>query len=456
MNLTSQLFVACLAALALTLAGGCGDDAPETPAGFGGNGDAESTVSGDGQRGDGERIIFGDGDALAPVTPEDTTEEGVSCEPGEPVCLSDEAWAVCHPNGRALLAPHGCASTARCNPALGHCAMIVCDAEVPSCADWQTPQRCNSTGTGYEVSEACQGWGTCVDGACQTCRPGEGACVSLKVAGTCDAEGTSILEGSEVNCAEGEVCLGEKGACGVPLCQPDAWRCLNPFVYQVCDDTGSSWLSSEPCPDEFVCHAEVCEYAPCVPTVLFVVDRSGSMDPHWEAVSAEVRALVEGNPDALFGLKAFPSGTGGNGCGVSNSLQIGFDFADVETFDDYFNASPPSGMTPLAETMEYLALSASTVFGVYRANIVVLSDGSETCTSEDPTSRLADAVNQLHLVHGVRTYVIGYNYEGDPGQLDAMASAGGTTYSTHIQAGDAGTLSEAFEDVVDDIKLCSH
>jgi hypothetical protein len=430
----------------------CGGEVEPVGGSFGGP-SSDGTAA---QRGGGATIILGDGDALAPVESPDAGSEAISCEPGAPICLSEDSWALCHANGHAVLAPHGCASTARCDSALGHCASLVCEPGVPSCADWQTPQVCNSTGTGYEVAATCPDWGTCVDGACQTCRPGKAACVSLNATGTCDADGVSLIEGSQVPCPEAEVCLGAEGVCGVPLCQPDGWRCLNPFVYQTCNDTGSSWLPSAPCPDEFVCHDGACEYAPCIPTVLFVLDRSGSMAPHWDAVSSEVRALLEGNPDALFALTAFPSGTGGNGCGVSNGLQIGFDFADVPQFDTYFGESDPMGMTPLTETMESLALAASTVFGVYRVSIVVLSDGAETCTLGDPTSRLSDAVSQLHLVHGVQTYVIGYNYEGDAGQLDAMASAGGTTYTAHIPAGDAGALSEAFRDVVNDIKLCPH
>jgi hypothetical protein len=455
MRAESHITALWAAIMVLTLASGCGSEGPPSTDEFGGNGVGRSSDDGT-QSGGGQTIIFGDGDALTPVAPEDSEEASISCEPGEPVCLSDDAWALCHPSGQSLLAVHGCASTARCQPSLGHCAPLICEVGAPSCADWQTPQSCNSTGTGYDVASACPDWGVCVGGACQPCRAGKSSCVSLQASGECNAQGTEILGGSEVTCEEGDVCLGTDGVCGGPLCQPDAWRCLNPFVYQACNDTGSAWLSSEPCPDDFVCHDQVCEYAPCIPTVLFVVDRSGSMEPHWEAVSSEVRAVLEEHPDALFALMEFPSGVGGDGCGTSSNLQVSFDFADVATFEAYFNVSTPTGRTPLTETMENLALTAPAVFGVYRVSIVVLSDGAETCTLEDPTDRLSDAVSQLHLVHDVRTYVIGYNYVGDTGQLDAMATAGGTGYTTHIQAGDAGSLSEAFEDVVDDIKLCSH
>ena len=43
----------------------------------------------------------------------------------------------------------------------------------------------------------------------------------------------------------------------------------------------------------------------------------------------------------------------------------------------------------------------------------------------------------------------------DASELDAMAEAGGTSFSTHVVAGDEASLSDAFNGVVDDIKLCT-
>ena len=78
-----------------------------------------------------------------------------------------------------------------------------------------------------------------------------------------------------------------------------------------------------------------------------------------------------------------------------------------------------------------------------------------TCVTDDPTPRLRDAATQLSATHGVRTYVIGYNFFDDTAQLDALAEAGGTSYSAPIQVGNEAALLEAFQGVVEDIKLCT-
>ena len=455
-NRRPHLLLALLLSLTLGVVGcgsggdvsGTGSDSQSAFGGAGGEGQGAESASGSG----GQTIILDDPDIFAPSTSDATQEETLLCTPNQPVCTADNAWSLCNNNGLAYGLPHTCASNAVCDESVGVCRPVVCEPGAGRCRDWQTPETCNDHGTGHLVDGPCPSWEVCVEGVCAACRAGEPSCMSLSREGICNADGSAFLESGQGDCLDGEVCLGAEGVCGEPVCQPKRWRCLNPFLY----DVGSSWQETQSCPEEFVCNGEACEYAPCVPPMLFVVDRSGSMGPHWEAVHTSVQSLLTEHEDAIVALMEFPNGSSVDGCGVSSGLQVGFDFANQPEFDNYFATTPPSGKTPLVETMEYIASSAPEIFGVYKGSIVVLSDGVDTCVTDDPTPRLRDAATQLNAAHGVRTYVIGYNFTGDTAQLDALAEAGGTSYSSPIQVGNEAALLEAFQGVVSDVKLCAH
>ena len=58
------------------------------------------------------------------------------------------------------------------------------------------------------------------------------------------------------------------------------------------------------------------------------------------------------------------------------------------------------------------------------------------------------------LDQGIRTYVIGYNYFGNPLELNAIAENGGTDQQEFIWAGSEETLTNAFNQLLGDIKDC--
>jgi hypothetical protein len=429
--------------------GGCGGASSPSA-----DGQVDSDVADAAGGGGGGVVILGGADVLAAVDTSGSEGDTISCEPGAYVCTSETGWAICHPQGHGYGVNHTCASTARCDPVAGVCLPIVCEPGTSECKDWQTVHTCNAVGTNFVVQEPCPDHGVCLDGACVPCWPGDPACQSLQMVGQCAADGSEILEDTLELCPDGEVCRASEGVCVVPVCEPESWRCVNPFVYQICDAIGSQWEASEACPDNFVCKETGCVYAPCVPTVLFLVDRSGSMDDKWSAVHASVSAIVSDNPEAIFGLSHFPSGASSESCSASPGLRVPFSFAGIDPFDAYFTTTTPEGLTPLVEAVEVISKYADSVFGAYKGSLVVLSDGGETCISEEIGVRLTDAVTELKVVHGVSTYVIGYNFSGDTYQLDVMAANGGTSFTSHIVAGDEASLIDAFQSVVNDIKLC--
>tara|TARA_Y100001934_G_C11925169_1_gene573127 strand:- start:177 stop:503 length:327 start_codon:yes stop_codon:yes gene_type:complete len=107
--------------------------------------------------------------------------------------------------------------------------------------------------------------------------------------------------------------------------------------------------------------------------------------------------------------------------------------------------------------MKTIRSQHSAIFKGEEGMVVVLSDGEDTCekelSQEELPQALADETQALSAA-GVKTYVIGYNYQGNAAQLDAIANVGNTGLESHIPAGNESELEDAFKGIISDIKLC--
>ena len=396
----------------------------------------------------------------APGEPDPDAGPVVSCEPGSSVCLSEVEWARCDYNGRGFGIIHSCTDGYACDAALSVCKPIYCVPGALHCESADGRRRCSASGTGFEAdSFPCPGDGVCVqgevEGVCKPCRPGEMYCVSVTQAARCDELGEQPMADSEVACAPGEVCRIGQGSCATPVCEPGAQRCATSFSVETCDIHGSAWLDAKvACDEAYVCQEGQCVYRPCLDNVLFVVDRSGSMEgTKWAQARQAVVQVVSDNPSSLFGLKAFPT----SGCAVSQSADIPIASTQgevAEVFGAWFDANDPSGSTPLVAVMERIASAPERFFGVYGGAIIVLSDGGESCYDSDVQERLAQATSALFSAHDISTYVIGFDSKVAPQQLNTIAYFGGTSMSSYIPVSQTDSLADAFQGILDDFKLC--
>jgi hypothetical protein len=289
----------------------------------------------------------------------------------------------------------------------------------------------------------------------QVCAPGQWFCPALGESALCDGQGLAF---EIFPCDEGASCLTETGQCEHTVCQPYQVVCTGDVGYSTCGPDGQGWGPDIACEPGYYCANDHCVLGECLGHVLLLIDRSSSMVPHWGAVEASVIGLVAGHESARFGLMAFPQDLP---CTVSDVPDIPLThFEATETFGAYFDAHGPGQTTPLLAALEQVEGAAESLFGGEQGILVLLSDGEDTCEKMGPgpppnlAGPLAAITASLLESHGVRTYVIGYNYEGDPQQLDTIASAGGTPFVTHLAAGDEGELIDAFQGIIDDWKLC--
>ena len=128
----------------------------------------------------------------------------------------------------------------------------------------------------------------------------------------------------------------------------------------------------------------------------------------------------------------------------------------------WFEEHQPFGQTPLLAAMNHMGAVLPDTFPAGGA-LVVLSDGADTCAYSGMSyeEREALIVDELGAVtsglfadHGIKTVVVGYQYEGNPDQLNAIAQSGGTGMEAYTEAGGEQELTMALVAIVDDLKEC--
>lgn len=182
---------------------------------------------------------------------------------------------------------------------------------------------------------------------------------------------------------------------------------------------------------------------PLNPTVI-VLDASGSMKeqdapgPRIDAAKAAVRTLVEGLPDgAPVGLIVYGTSTDGSdaakaaGCqDVKTLVPVGP--VDKAAFDGAVNGVVASGYTPIGGA---LRAAAAQLPASGDRNIVVVSDGEDTCAPPEPCDVAKEVAGD-----GLAIHTVGFRVSGTAkDQLTCIAQAGGGRYvdvanATQLQA----------------------
>lgn len=380
--------------------------------------------------------------------------DAFACVPNLRTCISDQSWALCSKSGKGHGLETQCTGAARCEPDTGLCKIPFCKPKSTECVGISTYQVCNPSGTGWEVEyRRCAIGQICSDGACHTCFPGALSCADATTPGQCDATGDTITPASP--CPQGQGCHELTGECRPNnFCAPGAPYCASLTSYHDCLPSGTGHDSLvRGCHEGTLCKNNQCVPLGCVPLVMLLVDRSGSMAEggKWAAVRAGVKSLVADNPAAAIGLMAFP--TDGK-CGAPTYPSLPLNYQSQAELDAWFDATQPLGATPLALSVRATALVAESIWGASGGALVVLSDGQDVCSEGTSEAMLATWTAALLAEHNVRTYAIGYNFTEDPAELNAIAVNGGTDFTTYLPAGTEAELKNAFKAVIADFKSC--
>ena len=289
--------------------------------------------------------------------------------------------------------------------------------------------------------------------------------------GSTESQGNAVPNTSEESDTSSEAGSSEENSNdnsegSAAICEANTKYCIDETTAQVCRGDGSEWVTID-CPETQTCLDGVCLQPECFPGVMFLVDRSTSMHPHWDSVAASIESVVNMHPGVRFGLSAFPASEDFFGaCSTGDDWpHVGIQSDSNTVLADWFSNNGVSGSTPLVNAMEWMSENSASIWGGEEVgSLIVLSDGQDKCDcsrwddddvrrSECAADDLAEAT-QLLQQQNVNTYVIGYNYSGNTLELDAIAANGGTAFSEPVFAGNESQLANVFDELVRDIKLC--
>jgi hypothetical protein len=214
------------------------------------------------------------------------------------------------------------------------------------------------------------------------------------------------------------------------------------------------------------------------PTVVLLIDRSGSMTEAFDQGRNRWQTLVDTLTDprdslikqlegsVRFGMALYTSnegfGDGSRRCPILTNVDISLgNFASISGALSR-TSNGPSGDTPTAESVEAVAAELA-AFGEDGPKSIILATDGEPDTCEDPLANDDDgsraksvaAVAAAH-VSGITTHIISVGDEISESHLKALAvaGAGGDEGAQAYTALDTAELEGAFEDIIGNVQTC--
>lgn len=212
---------------------------------------------------------------------------------------------------------------------------------------------------------------------------------------------------------------------------------------------------------------------PQTPTVVLLVDQSGSMETEfgsgtrwttvYDVLVGQGGVVPQYEAGIRFGISLYTSidgNTTGMECPILTEVGPALDnLAPIQTLLD---ANGPSGETPTGESLDVVAADLAAADLTGQKFIVLATDGEpDTCAVPNPQEGQPEAVaaaeNAFDL--GIQTFIISVGDEVSEGHLQDMANAGrgvqaGDPDAPFYLALDPAALQAAFEDILAGVRSC--
>ncbi len=222
--------------------------------------------------------------------------------------------------------------------------------------------------------------------------------------------------------------------------------------------------------DSDVCGDTTVDFSNQSPTVVLLIDRSGSMnegfggDSRWNVarealVDPETGFVSILDDEIRFGLTMYAGATDSEPCPYLSGVAPGL--GNYDAIATLYNNSEPLQNTPTSEAINAVAadLAADTTPGT--KVIVLVTDGMpDTCTNPESQDQAAQdasvAAVEAAFASGVLSYVISVGTADENGHFQDLANAGLGVDSgaTYYEAMDQAALTQAFDEIINGVRAC--
>ncbi|MBN1770316.1 MAG: VWA domain-containing protein [Deltaproteobacteria bacterium] len=265
--------------------------------------------------------------------------------------------------------------------------------------------------------------------------------------------------------------------CGPNLYCGSSWRCQ-----AECSPGGTECRAGWYCEHGFCvedCPNVVIDLTPVTPTVMLLIDQSGSMTERfegtnrWDAVDDALTDPATGvlpalEDDIVFGASLYTShngSLGGEACPLLLTVPPALGNADA--INALLRDNDPDGDTPTGEALAAITtLLTATPPGPGEGPrvIVLATDGEpDTCAEPNPQHGQEESVAAAQAAYaaGLRTFVLSVGSDVGAGHLQDMANAGaglpigGPTDAPYYVANDPAELAAAFDEITSPLRTCT-
>jgi hypothetical protein len=242
--------------------------------------------------------------------------------------------------------------------------------------------------------------------------------------------------------------------------------------------------------DDNVCDEQNFDFHHEIVRIMILLDQSSSMiGASWAAVTGALELLLADPAfeDMYFGLDAFPDGYPNDwadcpplcanlscmtdSCGFLHPPQVPIDISYLSRDAIIAHMRDPAfpqrcTNTPLVNQIEYYdtgegSTAAPQLYDAEGDNyLLVVSDGEDAnCFEGEPVSALATHVESIRTTHDIRSFAIGITGTTTgllADELNAIASHGGTAFTTFLRADDEAGLTAALDSIASSVITCEY
>ena len=217
-------------------------------------------------------------------------------------------------------------------------------------------------------------------------------------------------------------------------------------------------------------------FTPQTPTVMLLVDQSGSMKrpfgatTRWNAVytalmNPESGIVLKMQNDVRFGLALYSSDNdlyGADTCPILSRVPLAL--GNYSTLDGIYAPAQPYGDTPTGDSLSRISSDLLSVTEPGDKFIVLATDGEpDTCAQPNPDQGQQQAIvaAQNAFAAGIRTFIVAVGADVSLQHQQDMANAGsgapldGSNNAPYYQALDPQSLVTALSTIINGIRSCT-